>query len=74
MRWACRAASDPGITRHLAAFLKRQLGKAGLPVAPRALLFNGGVFTPESLLQVRVVDALRQVVRSARPSLAAARC
>jgi DNA-K related protein/Hsp70 protein len=51
--------SDPGITRHLAAFLKRQLGKAGLPVAPRALLFNGGVFTPETL-RIRVVDALRK--------------
>ena len=51
--------SDPGLTRHLAAFLKRQLGKAGLPAAPRALLFNGGVFTPEAL-RLRVVDALRK--------------
>ena len=51
--------SDPGITRHLAAFLKRHLGKAGMPAAPRALLFNGGVFTPESLRN-RVVDALRK--------------
>jgi hypothetical protein len=51
--------SDPGITRHLAAFLRRHLGKAGLPIAPRAILFNGGVFTPAALRD-RVVDVLRK--------------
>ncbi len=51
--------SDPGITRHLASFLRKHLGKAGVPAAPRAILFNGGVFTPESL-RSRVVDVLRK--------------
>jgi hypothetical protein len=51
--------SDPGITRHLASFLRKHLGKAGAPWAPRAILFNGGVFTPETL-RTRVVDVLRK--------------
>jgi hypothetical protein len=51
--------SDPGITRHLASFLRKHLGKAGVPAAPRAILFNGGVFTPETLRN-RVVDVLRK--------------
>lgn len=51
--------SDPGITRHLAAFMRRQLGKAGLPAAPRAILFNGGVFTPQTLRE-RVVGVLHK--------------
>jgi molecular chaperone DnaK (HSP70) len=38
--------SDPAITRHLAAFLKRH---ALSEAAPQAILFNGGVFQPESL-------------------------
>lgn len=50
---------DPGITRHLASFLRKHLGKAGLPESPRCILFNGGVFTPESL-RSRVVDVLRK--------------
>jgi hypothetical protein len=37
--------SDPGITRHLAAFLKRHTANA----VPNAILFNGGVFQPASL-------------------------
>ncbi len=37
--------SDPGITRHLAAFLKRHTADA----VPNAILFNGGVFQPASL-------------------------
>jgi hypothetical protein len=36
--------SDPAITRHLATFLGDQGG-----VVPDAILFNGGVFQPESL-------------------------
>lgn len=38
-------ASDPAITRHLAAFL-RDAGE-GAPVRPDAILFNGGFFTPD---------------------------
>ncbi|MGL4554617.1 MAG: Hsp70 family protein, partial [Gemmataceae bacterium] len=45
--------SDAAITRHLAAFLADH-GK----IVPHALLFNGGVFTPESL-RGRLLDVLR---------------
>ena len=38
--------NDPGITRHLASFLKRQLPPDGVP---DTILFNGGVFQPQSL-------------------------
>jgi molecular chaperone DnaK (HSP70) len=46
--------SDPAITRHLAAFLKRHA--AG--IAPQAILFNGGVFQPQALRD-RLLDVLR---------------
>lgn len=47
--------SDPAVTRHLAAFLQRQL-KAD--EKPDAILFNGGVFQPEALRE-RLVEAMR---------------
>jgi molecular chaperone DnaK (HSP70) len=52
-------AQDPGITRHLAAFLTRQSriadGKAF--VHPTAILFNGGVFKAPQLKQ-RLVEVV----------------
>jgi len=53
--------SDPAITRHLAAFLRRHLpAGAGnsAPAAPQAILFNGGVFQPAPLRQ-RLIEVLR---------------
>jgi molecular chaperone DnaK (HSP70) len=53
--------SDPAITRHLAAFLRRHLpAQAGnsAPAAPQAILFNGGVFQPAPLRQ-RLIEVLR---------------
>ncbi|AKU91418.1 Hsp70 family protein [Vulgatibacter incomptus] len=61
-------AHDPGVTRHLAAFLGRQLGAAVvLPegvhaegrsfLHPTAVLFNGGV-TKAPLLRDRIVEVL----------------
>jgi molecular chaperone DnaK (HSP70) len=49
-------AQDPGVTRHLAAFLTRQarIAEGKSFVHPTAILFNGGVFKA-SLLQDRVV-------------------
>jgi len=47
--------ADPGVTRHLAAFLRQHL-PAGETVD--AILFNGGVFTP-NLLRERVIEVLR---------------
>jgi molecular chaperone DnaK (HSP70) len=47
--------NDPAITRHLAAFLNRQL-KAD--ERPDAILFNGGVFQPE-VLRDRLVETMR---------------
>jgi molecular chaperone DnaK (HSP70) len=68
-------AQDPGITRHLAAFLSRQ-GKAlaaahDAPVKiegrsfvhPTAILFNGGVFKAAALKQ-RVVDVLNDWLKA----------
>ena len=52
-------AQDPGITRHLAAFLTRQsrIAAGHTFVHPTAILFNGGVFKGEVLKQ-RVVEVL----------------
>jgi molecular chaperone DnaK (HSP70) len=47
--------SDPAVTRHLAAFLRRQLKD---DERPDAILFNGGVFQPETLRQ-RLVEVMR---------------
>jgi hypothetical protein len=47
-------AADPGVTRHLAAFLSGHAG-AG---APTAVLFNGGV-TKSDAIRKRVVSVLR---------------
>jgi molecular chaperone DnaK (HSP70) len=48
--------SDPGITRHLASFLKQHSTSSAS--ATQAILFNGGVFQPAALRE-RVVDVLR---------------
>ena len=47
--------SDPAVTKHLAAFLQRQLPPGE---APDAILFNGGVFQPK-LLRERLIDLMR---------------
>jgi molecular chaperone DnaK (HSP70) len=47
--------ADPAVTRHLAAFLNRQLKP---DERPDAVLFNGGVFQPE-VLRERLVEAMR---------------
>jgi molecular chaperone DnaK (HSP70) len=47
--------SDPAVTRHLAAFLKRHVPGGA---APAAILFNGGVFQPQALRD-RLVDVMR---------------
>jgi molecular chaperone DnaK (HSP70) len=53
--------SDPAISRHLAAFLKRHSPASGNGSAsepPTAILFNGGVFQPAALRD-RLVDVMR---------------
>ena len=52
-------ASDPSITRHLAAFLARQGGGEGGFAHPTAVLFNGGVLQSDIIRQ-RVTTALNQ--------------
>jgi molecular chaperone DnaK (HSP70) len=47
--------SDPAITRHLAAFLTNQ--SSATSTAPAAILFNGGVFQPDSL-RARLVEVM----------------
>jgi molecular chaperone DnaK (HSP70) len=47
--------TDPAVTRHLAAFLRRQLKD---DERPDAILFNGGVFQPEALRE-RLVEVMR---------------
>ncbi|HLJ96874.1 MAG TPA: Hsp70 family protein [Gemmataceae bacterium] len=53
--------SDPAITRHLAAFLKKHwhAGATGAEAAPDAVLFNGGVFQPAPLRQ-RLVEVMQR--------------
>jgi molecular chaperone DnaK (HSP70) len=48
--------SDPAITRHLAAFLKRHSPSGEVP---QAILFNGGVFQPQ-ILRDRVMEVLNR--------------
>jgi molecular chaperone DnaK (HSP70) len=47
--------SDPAVTCHLASFLHKQTGDR----APRAILFNGGVFQPAALRD-RLIDVMRR--------------
>jgi molecular chaperone DnaK (HSP70) len=57
--------SDPAITRHLAAFLKRhtlenpksEIRNPIEPVIPSAILFNGGVFQPPALRE-RLIEVM----------------
>jgi molecular chaperone DnaK (HSP70) len=42
-------ASDPAITRHLAAFLQQHADDKGAPAMPDTLLLNGGVFRAAAL-------------------------
>jgi hypothetical protein len=63
--WGLPFASDPVIPHHLAAFLKTHRQKDqdpapmndGLPLQPDAILFNGGVFTPDTVRK-RLLDVL----------------
>jgi len=47
--------ADPAVSKHLAAFLRKQLPDGEVP---DAILFNGGVFQPR-VLQERIVDVMR---------------
>ena len=61
--WGLPFASDPVIARHLAAFLRKHQTSntdssqpdAMLSMRPDAILFNGGVFTPD-IIKERVVE------------------
>ena len=71
--------TEPAITRHLAAFLKRAGEAAGAGIwRPDAVLFNGGFFTPAAA-KARVLEALAgwfgsrpTVLENARPEAAVA--
>lgn len=73
--------SEPAITRHLAAFLTRAAGPAGIGggmAAPDAVLFNGGFFVPP-LARTRVLEALARwcgrrpaLLENARPEASVA--
>jgi molecular chaperone DnaK (HSP70) len=54
-------AQDPGITRHLAAFLTRQsrIAEGKSFVHPTAILFNGGVFKAP-VLKARVIEVVNE--------------
>ena len=63
--WGLPFATDPVIPRHLAAFLKKHQARnqdvsrpdAGLSLRPDAILFNGGVFTP-NILRERILEII----------------
>lgn len=59
--------SETGITRHVAAFLRRH-GKDEEPLRPDHVLLNGGVFRSESL-RTRLVDTIGSWFDSQRPAL-----
>lgn len=54
-------AADPGLTRHLAAFVSRHSFRdgEGRPLLPTAILFNGGV-TKSPLFRERIVEVLNR--------------
>ncbi len=74
-------ASDPAVTRHLAAFLSRHCaaGADGERRLPSAILFNGGV-TKATVLQERIIEVMRNwstggeatVMAGTKPDLAVA--
>lgn len=63
--WGLPFAPDPVIPHHMAAFLRTHRpgnggaakNENGRPLKPDAILFNGGVFTPESMRR-RLIDIL----------------
>jgi hypothetical protein len=61
--------SDTAVTRHLAGFLAAH-GKAGEPIRPTHVLFNGGVFKADSF-RTRVMDTLSDWSADAPPKILA---
>jgi hypothetical protein len=62
-------AADPAVTRHLAAFLRRQAGAVGSSgrndlLCPTAVLFNGGVLKSEHI-RARILNTLGLWLRDA---------
>ncbi|HZN36049.1 MAG TPA: Hsp70 family protein [Pirellulaceae bacterium] len=57
--------SDAAVTRHLAAFLAAH-GKAGEPIRPAHVLFNGGVFKADAF-RSRLLDVLSDWTGDAPP-------
>ena len=51
--------ADTAVTRHLAAFLQAHGRRAGEPVRPTHVLFNGGVFKADAL-RSRLLEVLRE--------------
>ncbi len=60
--------SDPGITRHLAAFLAANADLDGGSQFPTYVLFNGGVLKSEAL-QARLLQVLEQWSAGTRPTV-----
>jgi hypothetical protein len=65
LEWGLPYASDPAVTRHLAAFLRRH-GQGGRPARPTAVLFNGGVLKAQRLGD-RLLDVLADWAGGERP-------
>jgi molecular chaperone DnaK (HSP70) len=66
--WGLPYASDPAVTRHLAAFLSALPAAGDVPrmQAPTAVLFNGGVLRPQ-LVRERILSLLRRWFPEAPP-------
>ena len=54
--------SDPGITRHIAAFIKQHCVTAGRVILPKHILFNGGVFKADGFRaqMLKVISGWRE--------------
>jgi len=67
VEWGLPYASDPAITRHLAAFLRRH-ARGGAIVLPAYVLFNGGVMRVAALRE-RILGAIRGWAGEDAPAL-----
>ena len=66
-RFSLNYAQDPAISKHLALFLSKQASQSESFVAPKVVLFNGGVFKPTILRQQLISNINRWLKKAKKP-------